>query len=146
MGGKGRSANSCLFSFCPVEKWLNPVSYSHLHGSKRSARHRLTAGRRCLADQKTVYLLKLLVIFLKKLVMFFKKLVVFSLLLAGGCSLPLQWLIICKVALDKKTLLAVCLSNIKNITHFNFSHYSTSICDFSFMWQTNDINKQCYAG
>ena len=78
--------------------------------------------------------------------MFFKKLVVFSLLLARGCSLPLQWLIICKVALDKKTLLEVCLSNIKNITRFNSSHYSTSICDFSFMWQTNDINKQCYAG
>ena len=78
--------------------------------------------------------------------MFFKKLVIFSLLLAGACSPPLRSLIICKVTLDKKTLLAVCLSNIKNITRFNFSHYSTSICDFSIMWQTNDINKQCYAG
>ena len=40
-------------------------------------RNRLPAKRRFLADQKTVYLFKLLVIFLKSAVMFFKKLVMF---------------------------------------------------------------------
>ena len=98
---KGRSSNSCLFSFFTVPFFAETVAYCCLHGSKWSARNRVTAKRRFLMTQKTVSLLKLLVIFLKKLVMFFKKLVVFSLLLAGGCSLPLQWLIICKVALDK---------------------------------------------
>jgi len=58
--------------------------------------------------QKTVYDLKLLVIFFKKLVMFFKKLVMFFKKLvmfyqslAAPCCLPVYPLIIYKTALDK---------------------------------------------
>ena len=62
--------------------------------------------------QKTVYDLKLLVIFLKKLVMFlkklvmfFKKLVMFYQSLAAPCCFPVYPLIIYKSALDKICLI-----------------------------------------
>ena len=51
--------------------------------------------------QKTVYDLKLLVIFLKKSVMFFKKSVMFYQSLADLCYSPVCSLIIYKLALDK---------------------------------------------
>ena len=82
---KGRSLNSCLFSFCTVPFFIRTVAYCHLHGSKRSARNRLTAKRRFLMTQETVSLFKLLFIFLKKLVMFFKKLVMFCPTLPDAC-------------------------------------------------------------
>ncbi|HCK24494.1 MAG TPA: hypothetical protein DHW31_06920, partial [Bacteroides graminisolvens] len=66
-----------FFYVLAVYYCINTVARAGLHGSKRSARNRVTAERRFLADQKTVSLFKLLVIFLKKLVMFFKKLVMF---------------------------------------------------------------------
>ncbi|MFA6745723.1 MAG: hypothetical protein WCR94_08220, partial [Bacteroides graminisolvens] len=53
------------------------VAYAGLHGSKWSIRNRLMAKRRFLPNQKTVYDLKLLVIFFKSAVIFFKKLVMF---------------------------------------------------------------------
>jgi len=53
------------------------VSRAGSHGSKRFLRNRVMTVRRLLMNQKTVYDLKLLVIFLKKSVMFFKKLVMF---------------------------------------------------------------------
>src|SRR5574344_2190312 len=81
---KVMSSYSCLFSLCAVHFFAETVAYCHLHGSKRSARNRLTAKRRFLMTQKTVYLFKLLVIFLKSAVMFFKKLVMFCPGLAGG--------------------------------------------------------------
>jgi hypothetical protein len=56
-----------------------------LHGSKRLLSNRVMAVRRLLMTQKTVYDLKLLVIFLKKLVMFFKKSVMFYQSLAALC-------------------------------------------------------------
>ena len=66
------------------------------------------AKRRFLPNQKTVYDLKLLVIFLKKSVMFFKKSVMFlkkSVMfyqsLADLCYSPVYSLIIYKPALDK---------------------------------------------
>ncbi len=55
--------------------------------------------------QKTVYDLKLLVIFLKKSVMFFKKLVMFYQSLAALCCFPVYPLIIYKTALDKICLI-----------------------------------------
>ena len=55
--------------------------------------------------QKTVYDLKLLVIFFKKLVMFLKKLVMFYQSLAAPCCLPVYPLIIYKPALDKICLI-----------------------------------------
>ena len=62
--------------------------------------------------QKTVYDLKLLVIFFKKsvmffkkLVMFFKKLVMFYQSLAVPCCVPVYPLIIYKTALDKICLI-----------------------------------------
>ena len=55
--------------------------------------------------QKTVYDLKLLVIFLKKLVMFLKKLVMFYQSLAVPCYFPVYPLIIYKTALDKICLI-----------------------------------------
>jgi hypothetical protein len=70
------------------------------------------AVRRLLRNQKTVYDLKLLVIFLKKLVMFLKKLVMFfkkSVMfyqsLAAPCCFPVYPLIIYKSALDKICLI-----------------------------------------
>ena len=87
---KGRSSNSCLFSFCTVHFFSRTVAYSHLHGSKWSATNRLLAVRRFLMTQKTVSLFKLLVIFLKKLVMFFKKLVMFCPTLPDACPTPLD--------------------------------------------------------
>ena len=98
---KGRSSNSCLFLLCAVHFFAETVAYCHLHGSKRSARNRLLAGRRFLMTQKTVSLFKLLVIFLKSAVMFFKKLVMFCLILPGGQCDTSRQLIIYKVALDK---------------------------------------------
>ena len=66
------------------------------------------AVRRFIMTQKTVYDLKLLVIFLKKSVMFFKKLVMFLKKLvmfyqglANLCCFPVYPLIIYKLALDK---------------------------------------------
>ena len=63
------------------------------------------AKRRFLPNQKTVYDLKLLVIFLKKSVMFFKKLVMFYQSLAAPCCFSVYWLIIYKPALDKICLI-----------------------------------------
>jgi hypothetical protein len=63
------------------------------------------AVRRLLMTQKTVYDLKLLVIFLKKSVMFFKKLVMFYQSLAALCCFPVYPLIIYKSALDKIPLI-----------------------------------------
>ena len=83
-----------------------------LHGSKRFLSNRVTVVRRLLRGQKTVYDLKLLVIFLKKsviflkkLVMFFKKLVMFYQSLADPCYSPVCSLIIYKLALDKICLI-----------------------------------------
>ena len=98
---KGRSSNSCLFTLCAVHFFAETVAYCHLHGSKRSARNRLLAGRRFVMTQKTVYLFKLLVIFLKSAVMFFKKLVMFCPSLVDDCCSLLYWLIMHKSALDK---------------------------------------------
>ncbi len=81
------------------------MSRAGSHGSKRSIRNRLMAKRRFLPNQKTVYDLKLLVIFLKKSVMFFKKLVMFYQSLADLCCFPVYWLIIYKSALDKICLI-----------------------------------------
>ena len=104
---KGRSLNSCLFSFCTVPFFIRTVAYCHLHGSKRSARNRLTAKRRFLMTQKTVSLFKLLVIFFKSAVMFFKKLVMFCPTPPDACSKFLNQLIIHKLALDKNLLKSV---------------------------------------
>ena len=81
------------------------MSRAGLHGSKWSIRNRLMAKRRFLPNQKTVYDLKLLVIFLKKSVMFFKKLVMFYQSLADLCCFPVYSLIIYKTALDKIRLI-----------------------------------------
>ena len=81
------------------------MSRAGSHGSKRSIRNRLMAKRRFLPNQKTVYDLKLLVIFLKKSVMFFKKLVMFYQSLAALCCFPVYPLIIYKTALDKICLI-----------------------------------------
>ena len=104
---KGRSLNSCLFSFCTVPFFIRTVAYCHLHGSKRSARNRLTAKRRFLMTQETVSLFKLLVIFFKLAVMFFKKLVMFCPTPPDACSKFLNQLIIHKLALDKNLLKTV---------------------------------------
>ena len=91
------------------------MSRARSHGSKRFLSNRVTVVRRLLRNQKTVYDLKLLVIFLKKsviffkksviffkkLVMFLKKLVMFYQSLAAPCCLPVYPLIIYKLALDK---------------------------------------------
>ena len=77
------------------------MSRAGSHGSKRFLRNRVMAIRRLLMTQKTVYDLKLLVIFLKKSVMFFKKLVMFYQSLAAPCGFPAYSLIIYKTALDK---------------------------------------------
>ena len=88
------------------------MSRAGSHGSKRFLSNRVTVVRRLLRNQKTVYDLKLLVIFLKKSViffkksvMFFKKLVMFYQSLAGPCCFPVCWLIIYKSALDKICLI-----------------------------------------
>ena len=81
------------------------MSRASLHGSKRILRNRVMAVRRFIMTQKTVYDLKLLVIFLKKSVMFFKKLVMFYQSLAVPCCFPVYWLIIYKSALDKICLI-----------------------------------------
>ena len=104
---KGRSSNSCLFSFCTVPFFIRTVAYCHLHGSKRPARNRLTAKRRFLMTQETVSLFKLLVIFFKLAVMFFKKLVMFCPTPPDACSKFLNQLIIHKLALDKNPLKSV---------------------------------------
>ena len=109
---KGRSSYSCLFYVLTVYDCINTVSCAGSHGSKRLLSNRLTAKRRLLMTQKTVYDLKLLVIFLKKsviffkkLVMFFKKLVMFYQSLAVPCCFPVYSLIIYKSALDKICLI-----------------------------------------
>ncbi len=102
---KGRSSYSCLFYALTVYCCINTVSCAGSHGSKRLLSNRLTAKRRLLMTQKTVYDLKLLVIFLKKSVMFFKKLVMFYQSLATLCCVPVYPLIIYKTALDKIPLI-----------------------------------------
>ena len=88
------------------------MSRARSHGSKRLLSNRVMVVRRLLRNQKTVYDLKLLVIFLKKSVMFFKKsvmffkkLVMFYQSLAAPCCLPACSLIIYKLALDKICLI-----------------------------------------
>ena len=82
---KGRSSYSCLFYVLTVYDCIHTVSRAGSHGSKRFLSNRVMAVRRLLMTQKTVYDLKLLVIFLKKSVMFFKKLVMFYQSLADDC-------------------------------------------------------------
>ena len=94
-----------FFYVLAVYDCIHTVPRVGLHGSKRSIRNRLMAKRRFLPNQKTVYDLKLLVIFLKKSVMFFKKLVMFYQSLADLCCLPVYPLIIYKSALDKIRLI-----------------------------------------
>ena len=77
------------------------MSRAGSHGGKRFLRNRDMAVRRLFTTQKTVYDLKLLVIFLKKLVMFFKKSVMFYQSLAALCCFAVYPLIIYKPALDK---------------------------------------------
>ena len=88
------------------------MSRARSHGSKRFLSNRVMAVRRLFRNQKTVYDLKLLVIFLKKsviffkkLVMFLKKLVMFYQGLANLCCFPVYPLIIYKLALDKICLI-----------------------------------------
>ena len=81
------------------------MSRAGSHGGKRFLRNRVMAVRRLFTTQKTVYDLKLLVIFLKKLVMFFKKSVMFYQSLAALCCFPVYPLIIYKTALDKIRLI-----------------------------------------
>ena len=88
------------------------MSRAGSHGSKRFLSNRVMAVRRLFRNQKTVYDLKLLVIFLKKsviflkkLVMFFKKSVMFYQSLADLCCFPVYPLIIYKSALDKICLI-----------------------------------------
>ena len=90
-----------FFYVLTVYYCINTVSRAGSHGSKRLLSNRLMAKRRFLPNQKTVYDLKLLVIFLKKSVMFFKKLVMFYQSLADLCYSPVYPLIIYKPALDK---------------------------------------------
>ena len=94
-----------FFYVLAVYYFINTVSRAGLHGSKRLLRNRVMAVRRFIMTQKTVYDLKLLVIFLKKSVMFFKKLVMFYQSLADLCCFPVYWLIIYKSALDKICLI-----------------------------------------
>ena len=96
------------------------MSRAGSHGSKRFLGNRVMTVRRLLMNQKTVYDLKLLVIFLKKSVMFFKKLVMFYQSLAALCCFPVYSLIIYKSALDKIPLihdLKGCLCKISSIRH-----------------------------
>ena len=81
------------------------MSRARSHGSKRFMSNRVMVIRRLLRGQKTVYDLKLLVIFLKKSVIFLKKLVMFYQSLAAPCCLPVYPLIIYKTALDKICLI-----------------------------------------
>ena len=102
---KSRSSYFCFFYVLTVYDCINTVSRAGSHGSKRFLSNRVTVVRRLLRNQKTVYDLKLLVIFLKKSVMFFKKLVMFYQSLADPCCLPVYSLIIYKTALDKIRLI-----------------------------------------
>src|SRR5574344_2188122 len=102
---KGRSSYSCLFYVLAAYDCIYTVSRAGLHGSKRLLSNRVMTVRRFLMTQKTVYDLKLLVIFLKKSVMFFKKLVMFYQSLADLCCFPVYPLIIYKSALDKIRLI-----------------------------------------
>ena len=102
---KGRSSTLAFFYALTVYDCIHTVSRASLHGSKRTLRNRVMAVRRFLMTQKTVYDLKLLVIFLKKLVMFFKKLVMFYQSLADLCCFSVCSLIIYKSALDKIRLI-----------------------------------------
>src|SRR5574344_963597 len=78
---KGRSSYSCLFYVLTVYDCIHTVSRAGLHGSKRFLSNRVMAVRRLLMTQKTVYDLKLLVMFFKKLVMFYQS-------LAAPCCFP----------------------------------------------------------
>ena len=81
------------------------MSRAGSHGSKRFLSNRVMVIRRFIMTQKTVYDLKLLVIFLKKSVIFLKKLVMFYQSLAVPCCVPVYTLIIYKTALDKICLI-----------------------------------------
>ena len=102
---KGRSSTLAFFYVLTVYDCIHTVSRAGLHGSKRFLSNRVTVIRRFIMTQKTVYDLKLLVIFLKKLVMFFKKLVMFYQSLADLCCFSVCSLIIYKSALDKIRLI-----------------------------------------
>ncbi len=102
---KGRIRTLAFFYALTVYDCINTVSCAGLHGSKRLLSNRVMAVRRFIMTQKTVYDLKLLVIFLKKSVMFFKKLVMFYQSLAALCCFPVYPLIIYKSALDKIPLI-----------------------------------------
>lgn len=88
IGAKAGVRTLAFFHVLRVYDCINTVSRTGLHGSKRFLRNRVMAVRRLLKGQKTVYDLKLLVIFLKKSVMFFKKLVMFYQSLAAPCCFP----------------------------------------------------------
>ena len=102
---KGRTHTLAFFYALTVYYFINTVCRTGLHGSKSPLRNRVMAVRRLLMTQKTVYDLKLLVIFLKKSVMFLKKLVMFYQSLAAPCCFPVYPLIIYKTALDKICLI-----------------------------------------
>ena len=102
---KGRIRTLAFFYALTVYCCIHTVSCAGLHGSKRLLSNRVMAVRRFIMTQKTVYDLKLLVIFLKKSVMFFKKLVMFYQSLAALCCFPVYPLIIYKTALDKIPLI-----------------------------------------
>ena len=102
---KGRSSTLAFFYVLTVYDCIHTVSRAGSHGSKRPLSNRVTVVRRLLRGQKTVYDLKLLVIFLKKSVMFFKKLVMFYQSLADLCCFSVCSLIIYKSALDKIRLI-----------------------------------------
>ena len=117
---KGRIRTLAFFYALTVYCCIHTVSCAGLHGSKRLLSNRVTVVRRLLRTQKTVYDLKLLVIFLKKSVMFFKKLVMFYQSLAALCRFPVYPLIIYKTALDRIPLihdLKGCLCKISSIRH-----------------------------
>ena len=85
--------------------------------------------------QKTVYDLKLLVIFFKKLVMFFKKLVMFYQSLVAPCCFPVYSLIIYKTVLDKIRLIhdvKGCICKISSTTwptELTFVHLNRQVLD-----------------
>ena len=125
---KGRSSYSCLFYVLTVYDCIHTVSRAGLHGSKRFLSNRVTVIRRFIMTQKTVYDLKLLVIFLKKSVMFFKKLVMFYQGLATPCCIYILCVILteshykCKNA-NYLFLLSFCCSFLAKL-----QIYDSSIC------------------
>ena len=135
---KGRVRTLAFFYVLTVCDCIHTVSCAGLHGSKRLLSNRVMAVRRLFRNQKTVYDLKLLVIFLKKSVMFFKKLVVFYQSLADLCYSPVCSLIIYKLALDKIRMIQDIKEYICQISSTSWRNLlnacSTLPIGLSFMW------------